>query len=423
MALNRLKKISDENKVLIQNFSSLSILQFSNYLFPLIAFPYLVRVLGPEKFGLVNFAAAFVGYFTVLVDYGFNLSATQEISVHRNESGKIDEIFSGVMIVKSSLFLVGFIIFSLLVLSIPKFSVDAPVYFLSFLAVSGSVVFPTWFFQGMEKMKYITVITIGVKILWVVSVFLLIKSPSHILLYVLLNGISLILTGLIALLFIFRKFGIKMYFPPLTVIKRLLVEGWYVFVSTASITLYTSTNIFILGLFAGNEIVGYFAAADKIRIAVQGLFQNASQAIFPYLSKLFVESKEKAIRFVKKYLKLSLSFAIVVTFVLFAFSGEIVLLILGEKYMQSINVFRIIIFLPLIILLSNVYGIQIMLNLGYKKEFFRIIFLAGIINLILSFILVPVYFETGTAVAVLITEIFVTAGMYGFVRKKKILEL
>ncbi len=416
-----LKKIFYENKIIIGNFSSLSLLQVANYIFPLITFPYLVRVLGPEKFGLVNFAAAFVSYFTVFVDYGFNLSATREISINRNDSNKINEIFSGVLIVKSTLFLLGLSVFVFLVLLVPKFAADAPIYFFTFLTVLGSVVFPTWFFQGMERMKYITLISISVKAIWVISVFLLIKSPADVLLLVILNGTSVVVSGLIGILTILTKFGVKLYFPQLTEIKRLLAEGWYVFISTASITLYTSTNIFILGLFAGNETVGYFAAADKIRAAVQGIFQNASQAIFPHLSKLFNESKEMAIRFVNRYLKFSLSFAIIITFVLFLLAGEIVIVILGEKYLPSIGVFRIIVFLPLIILLSNVYGIQIMLNLGYKKEFFRILFFAGIVNLVLSFILVPMYFEIGTAIAVVITEIIVTASMYVFVKKKELL--
>ncbi len=419
--MNRLKQIFDNNKVLIQNFSSLSILQFSNYLFPLITFPYLVRVLGPEKFGLINFAAAFVSYFTVFVDYGFNLSATREISVNRNNPSKVNEIFSGVMIIKSSLFLLGLVIFIILVEVVPKFSADAPVYFFSFLAVLGSVVFPSWFFQGIEKMNYITAITIGVKIIWVVSVFLFIKSPSDIILLVILNGVSFLLIGSIGILFILIKFGVRIYLTPFYVIKKLLIDGWYVFMSTASISLYTSTNIFILGLLAGNEIVGYYAAADKIRMAVQGLFQNAAQTIYPHISKLFAESKERAVSFLKKYLKLSISIAAIITVVMFLFSEQIILVVLGKNYIPSINVFRIVLFLPVIILFSNVYGIQTMLNLGYEKEFFRILFLAGIINLILSFILVPVYFEIGTAVAVLITEVIVTSGMYVFVKKKRLL--
>ena len=419
--LRSVKEFKHKNKVLIQNFSSLSILQFSNYLFPLITFPYLVRVLGPEKFGLVNFAAAFVAYFNVLTDYGFNLSATQEISVNRENKNKINEIFSSVFLIKLFLFLISGIVFVILVLSIPKFSSDSLIYIFSFLIVFGNVLFPVWFFQGMEEMKYITFINVTVKALWVIAVFILIKSQEDILLLVILNGTSFILIGLVSLVILRLYFSVSFIIPHDEEVKKQLAEGWYIFVSTASITLYTTSNIFILGLFTNNTVVGYFAAADKIRVALQGLFHNASVTIFPYLSKLFKESQQEAISFIKKYLRVSVIIAGILTIFTFVFAKEIILIIVGSKFIPSINVLRIIVFLPIIILLSNIYGIQIMLNLGYKKEFSRIILFAGIVNLILSFILVPLYFEIGTSIAVVITEIIVSAGMYNFVRKKKIL--
>ncbi len=411
-----------DHKILIKNFSSLTILQISNYLFPLITFPYLVRVLGPEKFGLINFAAAFVAYFTVLTDYGFNLSATREISIHRKDIEKVSSLFSNVMTTKLILFIAGAIVFLPLLFLIPKFSADFPIYLGTYLFVFGSVLFPVWFFQGMEQMKYITIINIGVKALWLVSIFVFIKSSADVLTLVFLNSGSLIIIGVISLIVIKKKFNVFFKRPLAKEIKRQLSEGWYYFVSTASITLYTNSNIFILGLFTNNEVVGYFAAADKLRMAIQGLFGNAAQTVFPHLSLMFKESKIKAVRFVKKYLRLSLLAAAIVTLTVFIFSREIVIVILGQNYLSSLPVFRVILFLPIIILISNIYGIQVMLNLGYKKEFFKVIFYAGIGNLVLSFVLVPKFYAIGTAFAVTITEIIVSLGMWGFTHKKSLLK-
>ena len=409
------------NSLLVKNFSSLTILQVSNYLFPLITFPYLVRVLGPEKYGLVNFAAAFVAYFNVFTDYGFNLSATKDISINRGNQNKVNEIFSTVLVIKFILFIVSLILFSALVFTIPKFSASSDIYIYSFLIVFGTILFPGWFFQGMEKMKYITITNITVKVIWMILVFSLIRSADDVLLLVILNGCSFILIGLFSLILLVRIFKVKFILPSFSQIKTELINGWYVFVSTASITLYTTSNVFILGLFANNEVVGYFAAADKIRIAVQGLFGNAGQTVFPHLSKMFLDSKKEAAVFVKKYRNYSVSIAVVLTLILFVFAKPIVMIVLGNGYESSINVFRIILFLSPIMLLSNIYGIQVMLTLNYKKEFFRIILFAGAVNLILSFILVPLYLEIGTAIAVVITETIVTAGMIAFVTKKKLL--
>ena len=410
------------SSLLLKNFSSLTVLQFSNYFFPLITFPYLVRVLGPEKFGLINFAAAFVAYFSVLTDYGFNLSATREISIARKNSSRVNSIFSSVMTTKLILFFIGTIIFFLILFATPKLSENYLIFMATFPIVLGSVLFPIWFFQGMEEMKYITIINVGVKFLWFVSIFLFIKSSDDTLLLVLLNSGSLLIIGIISLLIIKWKFHVSFKLPLFSDVKKQLYEGWYYFVSSASITLYTNSNIFILGLFANNEIVGYFAAADKLRMAIQGLFGNAAQTVYPHLSLLFNESKMKAVGFVKKYIRLSVGVAVLVTALAFVFSEDIILIVLGKGYMNSLPIFRIILFLPIIILLSNIYGIQVMLNLGYKKEFFKVIFYAGIINLILSFILVPRYLATGTAIAVTITEIIVTLGMWNFTRKNNLLK-
>ncbi len=414
-------KISTQNKTLFFNFSSLTVLQISNYLFPLITFPYLVRVLGPEKYGLVNFAAALVMYFSMLTDYGFNISGTQIISLVRDNKRELKKIFWSIFFVKAILFTLSIFIFLPLVFLIGKFSADSVFYLVSFLTVFGTVLFPQWFFQGLEKMHYITLVNIGVKSLWAVSVFVFISHPNDALKLVLLNSISFILIGLLGFTIAIVNFGLRFYLPKISEIKEQFIKGWYVFLSTVSISLYTNSNIFILGLFTNNEVVGYFAGADKIRMAIQGIFNNAGQSIFPHVSRLFKESFNKAIGFLKRYLKIIIFTAGVVTVFSFLFANELTLLLLGQKYVASIGIFKVLIFLPLLIALSNIYGVQIMLNTGHKKEFTKIVFLAGVLNIVLALILVPYLQAIGTAIAVLTAEFFVTTAMWGFVKRKSIL--
>jgi PST family polysaccharide transporter len=152
-----------KNKVLFKNFSSLTILQISQYIFPLITFPYLVRVLGPDGYGLVAFATAFVGYFTVITDYGFNLSATRDISINRDNPEKLNQIFNSVITVKIILFFLSVIIFLPIVYGFSKFSDDLEIYLLSFISVLGTTLFPVWFFQGVERMGFITIISVVIK--------------------------------------------------------------------------------------------------------------------------------------------------------------------------------------------------------------------------------------------------------------------
>jgi PST family polysaccharide transporter len=418
--LNLFKNFKRKNKVLIQNFSSLTILQISQYVFPLITFPYLVRVLSPSGYGLVAFANAFIMYFTVLTDYGFNLSATKDISINRKDKKKISEIYSSVLTVRMLLFLLSVIIIIPLVLFVPKFYKDAEIYLISFIAVLGTTIFPVWFFQGIEKMKFITIISVSVKALWVLLVFLIVNTKSDIVNLVILNAGSSVLIGLISISVISIKFNVKYKLPSLESVKEQFIEGWHYFLSSVSISLYTNSATFILGLFTSDAVVGYFSAADRIRNAVQNISAAASRTVFPHLSSEFQRSKEAALGFIRKYSLSVGSFMFIISILLFLFAKQIVFLVLGTEYNESIIILKIISFLPMIIFLSNVAGIQTMVNMGYKREFANIIFLSGVFSIVMSIILVPLFFAVGTAITLVLTEILVTTQMIFFLKKKNI---
>jgi len=409
---------------LFENFFSLSFLQVANYIFPLITLPYLVRVLGPEKFGLISFAQAFTGYFMILTDYGFNLSATREIAIYREDKEKISEIFSSVMVIKFFLFLLSLGIMSGIVFTFEKFRQDWEIYYLTFGMVLGQVLFPIWFFQGMERMKYITFLNILAKLIFTIAIFVFVRKVGDYLYVPLLNSLGFIVAGVLGLWIIFKDFGIEFRMPSWEGIKYQLKEGWYIFISTVAISLYTISNTFILGLFTNNTIVGYYSAAEKIIKAIQGLLGPISQTIYPHVSKLMYESKEYGIKFLRKVTLLIGSFSFVLSLIIFIFADLIVGIVLGSQYTESVIVLRILAFLPFIIGLSNIFGIQTMLTLNFRKAFSNILISASFLNLVLAFILVPSLKHIGISISVLISEIFVTLSMFIFLRSKgiKILE-
>lgn len=406
---------------LLENFLSLSILQGVNYILPLITLPYLVRVLGPEKFGLIAFARAFVQYFNILTDYGFNLSATREISIHRESNERISGIFSAVMIIKLVLLIFSLIILTIIVFSFQKFRKDWEIYYLSFGMVVGQVLFPVWFFQGMEKMKYITFLNLIARSLFTVSIFIFVKKISDYMYVPLLNSIGIILAGLLGIWVSFKKFPIYLKIPPWIEIKHQLKDGGYIFISRISISFYTISNVFFLGLLTNNTTVGIYSAAEKLINGIKSFNNVILQVMFPFVSKVAKESSLKAVKIVWKELKFFLALEFILCILIYLFSYKIVLILLGENFIGATPIIRILIFTVPLILSSAVIGQQILLNFNLKKLFTISIVYVSFFHLMLLPVFIHLMKDIGAAIAVFITEcaivLFRIIGIYKINRK------
>ena len=394
-----------------ENIVSLYAVQGVNYLLPLLVVPYLVRVLGPERFGLIAFAQAFTHYFIVLTDYGFNLSATRDITHCRDQQDEVVAIFSAVMIVKLGMLITCFFLMVLIVLTSAQFRTDWPIYFCSFLAVLGHVLLPAWFYQGMEQIKRLSIFNIIGKISATVGIFLLVKGPQDYLLTVVLQSSGVLLSGVLALLGV-TKLGIKnIVIPNSERVHYTIKNGWPIFLSTSATTLYTSSNTFLLGLFCGNTAVAYFSAAEKIIKASQAMLTPVTQAIYPHVNLLMHKSSDSALFFIRKVLSRLTLASLLMSVILWFFAPHIVRILLGQPFINAIPVLRLMAFLPLVVALSNIFGVQTMLVFGMQKQFSRILILAGFFNVSLIIPMVLAWEARGAALAVMITEIVVTCTM------------
>lgn len=316
------------------------------------------------------------------------------------------------MLIKFILMVGSLFIMGGIVAFVPKFRHDWLVYFLAFLAVPGTVIFPIWFFQGMEQMRYISFVSIAAKLLSAISIFIFVHHESDYLLAIAVQSGGLLVVGLLGIKMAWKIVPLRWTLPSGHFLMSTLVEGWHVFISTAAVSLYTTSNIFILGLLTNNVTVGYFSAADKLVAAVKGLFGPVSQAIYPRISALAQDSRARALSFIHKCLIWSGTLSFVSSSLLIIMAPLLVQILLGPKFVQSVLLVRWMAFLPFLVAVSNIFGIQTMLTFGMKAEFSRILIASGFLNLVL---LVPfsIYWgAAGAAIAVTVTETVVTFVMW-----------
>ncbi len=393
-----------ERKIVLKNFLSLSTLQGLGYLFPLFLLPYLLRVIGPAKFGLIVFAQAFVQYFMILTDYGFSLTATRKISLAEDHNQKTSEIFSSVMAAKIVLAGISFLIFLLIIKAVPRFSNDWLVYFLSFGTVIGNTLFPVWFFQGKEKMNYITVINSLSGIANVICIFIYVKGPADYIFIPLINSLFAIVSGTWALYVAFRKFNLTFVYRTYRNIHEELRAGWKVFISLLAINTYTASRIFAVGLLTNNTITGYYSVADRIATFIRSFPQDSfSQAFYPRITRAFAKNKIRALNIMHRVQKgATIGFAISLP-ILFILSPLIVRLICARPYPEVTFTLRLLLVSALFVG-ANALKVQFLIVCGRADIYSRLHVGAAAAGLPLLFILVYLFSYPGAALATIITE-------------------
>lgn len=240
--------MQENKKRLIDNIFSIGALQLIMYVFPLITAPYITRTIGVENYGLVAFANAFIQYFILFVDYGFELSATQKISQNTHNSKNLSNIFSSVIFAKIILFCISTILVVILTLIVPKLHNNALLIFFCFLTLVGNILYPVWFFLGVERMRYITYLNILSRSIFVILLFVFIKKADDYLWLPILTSVGSITAGLLSIRLAVKEFGIKLYVPKMRTIFNDLKYSTQFFLTRLASYGKANTNTFLLGL-------------------------------------------------------------------------------------------------------------------------------------------------------------------------------
>lgn len=382
--------------VLLTNFGYLSALQIAGYIFPIITLPYLARVIGVDSFGKIAFASAIMVWFQTVADWGFNFTATRDVAQNRDDKEKVSEIFSNVLWARCLLMVFSFLLLVIALLLVPKFRENQTIILITFLIVPGHIMFPDWFFQAMERMKYITILNVLSKLFFTIAVFVFIKEKSDFILQPLFTSLGFILSGTIAMYFILGRWKIKLLPPSPKAIFSTIKGSTDVFINNIMPNLYNSFSVVLLGFFGGSVSNGKLDAGGKFMGISQQFMNVISRTFFPFLSRRIDKHN--------MYVKINLYLSVVFSAVLFLFAPLLIKLFFTAEFYDAIPVLRIMSFSIIFLSLSNIYGTNYMIIQGYEKQLRNITFISSIVGFALSFPLIYYFDFIGAALTITLTR-------------------
>lgn len=401
-----------------RNVASLSLVLAANTIIPLITLPYLTRVLGPEGYGRIAYVQAVMTYAALFTDYAFSWSAVREVAAVRDDRDALSRVFHSVWAAQWLLTLAAALILGGVALAMGIRGTGLAMHVLGFLAiVLANTLFPLWFFQGLERMGEIAVIQVLTRLLGVPAIFLLIRAPEDAVLALGVQAGVSILAGGSALGYLWRARWIHWATPTWGGIGAALRAGFTLFLSKLGISFYTTLAPLALGLMTGTTAVSFFSLADRVRTAGQSLLSPIATALFPRLSHLYASDRATAARLAARGFLLTLGAALVISAALFVLAGPAIRLLGGAEFESAVPVLRLLAALPLIVGLSNVFGVQIMLANGRTRPFNLILGGAAVLGMLAIWPLTYAFGALGAAASVVGVELFVTATMAAYLSR------
>ena len=340
----------------------------ANYLIPFLVLPIISRILGASLFGSVSYAQNIVTYLTLLINYGFEYSATRQISIAREDKAKTDAIFWSVIAAKGMLLILSFAILAVLPFCMERVACDPKLYIYTALANIGIVFFPTWYLQGVQQMDKMAWANFFTKLLGAVLVLSLVREASAYRLYPLLMSASSILIGIGAMIYVIRHFGISRPVLSRKTLREVMQAGAPIFLNNVFVALYTTANMTILGMYAADDVIGYFSGAQRLIQALNMVVvMPVSMAVFPEISRRFAQSKAQGAKFLKQVLLLAGAAAAVVSLITFLCAPLMIRIMYGAGFAPSIELLKWLSPIPFLVMIATLLTVQGLYGMGLQR--------------------------------------------------------
>ena len=385
------------------------LLTFSQLLFPLLTFPYITRVLGPEKLGAVNFTQSYIGYFILFSILGISIYGQREIAINRNDIEKRSKVFCNILAVHISMTILMVVIYIATLLLFSRFNQYPTLFWLSIFHLVLNIFSIEWFFLGMEKFRYITIRTIIIRSLFVLAIFTLIKSESDFILYYSLTLLSTIIPFLININYANKQLIISMKWISFSSIKTTFIElkdmsYWFLLTSV-----YGLFPMIYLGFIQSNVAVGNFSVSEKLSKIAISVFTAISAVLLPKMSALHANGDNSHFKeIINKSLSLFIPISIFMSVVLGASAGDIVFLFAGSKFTSAGIALAILSPLIFFLPIAQIFILQALFPMKKERIVLKYSFISATVSISLNILLVSKFSVTGSAISMLIAEMTMT---------------
>ena len=392
-----------KQKSLKKNMVMSTLLTSSNFIFPVLSYSYVARRLGPGGTGSVAFVYSMLSYFSYIAILGIPVYGLREVAKVRDDKAKRSHLVQELLVINLVSTLIAYVLLVGAVLIVPRLFEER----MLFIVMGGYIFLNTigleWVYQALEEYSYITIRSLIFKTLALALTFMLIRTEEDVLwygfLHIFTNSASYLLNFLNVRKHIsFKPTGklqFRKHFRPIITL----------FAASIIITIYANFDVVMIGFISTEDEVGLYNAAIKIKTLVLSLSTAITAVLVPRMSYYYMRGeREKASDLILKSLRVSLCMAIPVSVYIFLFGADCISLLCGEQYVEAVPTLQVLIVCVFPLVLTNLFGNQILIPSGQEKRFSQSVFVGMWINIVLNLIMIPSMGSFGAAIGTLVTE-------------------
>lgn len=414
--MKKIIQLFNSNKSL-KNLVVYGIGQAFNLITPLLVIPYIVSICGEEGYGKISVGMALSFFLIVFVDYGSDIVGVKEVAVYREDRDKLEQLFVTTYVAKTVLLLAVIFAASVVFYFVPYFSTEKTLFFLSLPILLGQLINPTWFLQGVENFKWITILNVISKTIYLVGVFMFIKNGSDYVYNNLVWGIGMIVAHAIAFGYLLQTYSFSFRTINRAAVLALIRGNFSMFSSQIFVSMQMYAPVVLISFFGNNTMAGQFKIVDQVIVIFKTYILLFFNYAYPRVCYLLDKSASEGLRFWRVYNGANAIFIAASMLGIFVFSDAIVSYFNPKEIATISALLRIAVLIPIL----QSIGIplkQLVIGFNHQKQYVRLTMVTTAVSLLMIVIATPLFKIEGVIFTLIFTELLIIVLFFNTIKNK-----